>query len=324
MRAPAFEGDPGDLRLDVTAKIARYRGRLSSEPGDLANWEDVRPTTQRWVGAARPENVNQAGRYLTAASGFAVYALQTLGATDLDEALTQDLVERYVRHYTGRPGSTARAPSSKSSLWWSLSALGRAVNPDAWPKSGMRTGPPAASLRYTADEEEVLLQSALMPAGKHTGARRIAVGMGNGCGARGPEIVAAVPDDFEDLDDGRIAVRLRGRYPRRVPIRAEFTDIVISGVEAHLAAGKKAHEQFMADSSTLSYVVGRLGAHGEGGLSLPRARATWICAQLEAGTPLPALRALAGPIAPHTLAQLLEQTGAGIDEEAALMQGLRA
>ena len=324
MTVPAFDGDPGDLCPDVTQKIARYQGRLAGDPDDLADWEFVRPTALRWVGTARPEDVGQAGRFLTAAAEYAMFAYQTLGATDLDAALTPPLVERYVNHKADRPGSKATSHSSKSSLWWSLYTLGRAVNPDDWPKAGINAGPPDASLRYTAEEEEVHRQSALMPAGKHTAARMITLAMGNGGGARGPEIVAAVPDDFEDLDDGRIAVRLGGRYPRKVPIRPEFTDLVIQGIETHLTEGKKADEQFIPDASTLSYIAGRLGAHGEGGLSLPRSRASWICAHLEAGTPLAALRALAGPMTPRTLVQLLDQTGAAVDEDTALKQGLRA
>lgn len=323
-RAPAFDGDPGNLDPDVTMKIARYQGQLASNQEDLDDWEIVRPTALRWAAAARPADVRQAGRFLTAAGGFAMYARQTLRAADLDAALLPDLVERYINDKAEDPSSTAKSPSSKSSPWWSLCQVGRAVNPADWPKAGIEAGPANASQHYTAEEEEIFRQSALAPAGRHTAGRMLVVGLANGGGARGPEIVAAVPADIADVGDGRIAVRLKGRYPRTVPIRPAFTDIVMRAVDTHLAAGRKADEPIIADTSRLSYIVKRLGAHGEGGLSLPRSRASWICAHLEAGTPLPALRALAGPITPRTLVQLLDQTGAEIDGDTALRQGLRA
>ena len=45
-------------------------------------------------------------------------------------------------------------------------------------------------------------------------------------------------------------------------------------------------------------------------LSLRRARATWLTAHLEAGTPLPVLREMAGPLATATLDDLLVATSA--------------
>ena len=59
-------------------------------------------------------------------------------------------------------------------------------------------------------------------------------------------------------------------------------------------------------------------------LSLRRARSTWLAAHLVAGTPLPALRAIAGRLSAYRLDMLLAALGDSLDAEAAAVQGLRA
>ena len=59
------------------------------------------------------------------------------------------------------------------------------------------------------------------------------------------------------------------------------------------------------------------------GLSLRRARATWLTGHLEAGNPLPVLREVVGPLAAATLDDLLAATASVTPDEAAT-EALRA
>ena len=62
---------------------------------------------------------------------------------------------------------------------------------------------------------------------------------------------------------------------------------------------------------------------GDTALSLRRARATWLTAHLEAGTPLPVLREVAGPLSAATLDDLLGACAA-VTTEQAVTEALRA
>ena len=64
-------------------------------------------------------------------------------------------------------------------------------------------------------------------------------------------------------------------------------------------------------------------AVGDTALSLRRARATWLTAHLEAATPLPVLREVAGPLSAATLDDLLAATPA-VTAEQVVIEALRA
>ncbi len=64
-------------------------------------------------------------------------------------------------------------------------------------------------------------------------------------------------------------------------------------------------------------------SEGFGHLYLTRARSTWLQAHLLAGTPLAALRVIAGPLSLNTLTQLLSVATQNVDPEDAARQGLK-
>ena len=319
MTAGEFGLDPEELAPGVYEKIVKYRCELFDDPDDLAVLGEVLPDVRWWAAAADPLHAIDAGTLLRAGAGFALFARQELRMESTADALTPDFAARWITMENGE-----RTRSWQTGAWWALSKMGRVVNPDAWPLARIDAGLPQASPRYSEKQEAAYRREARLPGRRNRAGPPIAVAVALGAGGKGPEIVAAVPDDFDDLDDGRIAVRIRGRNPRRVPLRAQYSESVLLGVEAHLAAGRRADEPFIKDSSALMRTAEGLGAHGGPGLSLPRARSTWICAHLEGGTPLAALRALAGPLCTRRLSQLLSHTAADLDEETALMQGLGA
>ena len=315
--------DPECLAPGVHRAIVMYRPRLWHSPDDLADLDAVLPAVRRWVAAAGPRDVKQAARLLRPAARFAIWARQGLFMDDPEQALTPPFVKQWIEDE-----NASRSESWKTGELWALSALGRVVAPAAWPDTRIDVGDRPVPDRYSADQEQTYRQSAVLEGRQNRAGRAAGVALSLGGGARGPEIFGAVPDDLFDLDGGRIAVRLRGRNSRVVPLRAAYTDTALLAVEAHLAAGRRADQPFIADSSALMHIGEGLGAHGADGtpegMSLSRARVTWICAHLEGGTPLSALRKLAGPIAERTLTLLLAQTAAELGDDEAVAQGLGA
>ena len=80
-----------------------------------------------------------------------------------------------------------------------------------------------------------------------------------------------------------------------------------------------------AKSSNAVYAAARrVMVHGFGYLELARARSTWLQAHLKAGTPLAALRVIAGPLSMGTLDALLGSIPDALTPEAAAVEGLRA
>jgi len=97
------------------------------------------------------------------------------------------------------------------------------------------------------------------------------------------------------LDGGRLAVQVSGRHARLAPVRNPYTVLA-----------RRAVEQTDADARLVGEGVGRnivyeLAKRIGEGLSLRRARVTWLTAHVEAGTALPVLRTIAGPVSADTL-----------------------
>ena len=95
-------------------------------------------------------------------------------------------------------------------------------------------------------------------------------------------------------DTGRTLAMVahRSRNPRLVPIRACWTETARRAAQlAHQRHGDRPTTRFIgaADKNAVTRLAASLD-FGQGGLSLRRARATWLTAHLLAGTPLVALR----------------------------------
>ena len=122
MTAPATETRPRGQGLDVAWLAAWTECPLAGGRDAAAAREAVAPIVLRWSVAARPTTVRAADLLLTAAAGFAAFARRTMCAVDFDAALVPEMVRRYMVVAAAGPG-VRRA----------LEAIGRAVNPEAWP-----------------------------------------------------------------------------------------------------------------------------------------------------------------------------------------------
>lgn len=107
------------------------------------------------------------------------------------------------------------------------------------------------------------------------------------------------------------------------PIRSDWTDTTRQALQlSHQRAYRCARFVIPQDRNAAARAANRIRI-GDTALWLRRARATWHTAHLAAGTSLPVLREVAGPVAAATLDDLLTATSA-ITTEHAIAEALRA
>ena len=311
------------LAADVAALVASYRPECDSD-GDAekavlpvvvpAVLPVVMPSVRAWVTAAAPASVSTAKTLLWATTRLAVWAHLTLCTVDP----TVVLAPHNVHHFTTvvcaeRPRDYRHAARS------ALCRVGRAANPDGWdpllPEFG-RKGTPDP---YGSDAEAGFGLAAVMPGRSHRAGRMWVVVGGFGAGLLGPQIKEAGPEDLVAMIGGRVGVRVGGAKPRLVPVRAAYTDMALRASQA--ADGDK----FITAEgrNAVTSIAGRLIVAGEG-LSLRRARVTWLAAHVAAGTRLDALHIISGQVGAQTLDSVLDHLAADMSPEDAAIEGLKA
>ena len=306
------------LGPEAAAVIGAWRS-ASLDAGRRAELAAVMPHVREWVGAAGPASASTARQMMWAAAPMAVWLWEMSGSLD-SGMLNCRNVEVWVNsvnsHQTNGWRHLARV---------CLRRIGRAVNPDGWPQTTSISQRPVAP-PYSPETEAVLRQSAGLPRqGDRAGRLWVAAG-GCGAGLSGVELHAAETGDLRELGDGRLAVQVRGHRARLVPVRSCWTGTVREAARvAQQRDGRSAGIRFVRarGKNAVSQIAAGLD-FGQGGLSLRRARTTWLTAHLLAGTPYHALRAIAGSLSAKTLGELVELAVEQIDAEQAVIEGLRA
>ena len=119
-------------------------------------------------------------------------------------------------------------------------------------------------------------------------------------------------------------VRVRGSDARLVPIRASWTDTARRAIQLVQDRSEPCPRFIPAQDRNAAARAAHRVAVGDTSLSLRRARATWLTAHLTAGTPLPVVRAIAGPLSAATLDDLLAATRYTVTPEQAVTAALGA
>ena len=302
------------LDPEVKNRLERWRPTTWNDE-DVRTLEPLLPELRSWVEKANPSGIQQAVRLLRAAAGIAKWAVGALGTTDPTVVLHPNNVE----HWTMTVN--AHQPRGwRENKRGTLRALGRANNPAAWPPPTRKIGKQEIAQPYTPREEAVFRLVAKLR-GRHDRSRRLwIVAAALGAGLLGTEIATTRTGDLKSITGGRLTVRVRGRNPRLVPIRNDYTNL------ARAAADTAPTDRFIPNEgrNAVHWVTGRLDPGNGQGLSLRRARSTWLVAHLLAGTPLPVFRKIAGPLAANTLDVLLGYAVTAIDDETAVMGALGA
>ena len=304
-----------DLPADVLVKVSVWRPPVWDTYADGGQLElKVLPVVRCWVAAARPGDVPMARRMLRAVSEFAMWMYDTSGVVDV-RLLLPGNVEFWCNQFNGHQSKTWR-----SNKRWLLRRVGRAAFGDGWPPVGELTRKHVPVRPYTLSDEAAFRISACLPARAEPAGRRWVVAATLGAGLLSPAIAAAETSDVMDLGGGRVAVRVRGRHPRVVPVRRDYTSLVTE------ALGLVGGERLISAThrTAVSTLCRQVGFGGHGSLSVRRARSTWLVAHLRARTSLAALRHIAGPVSGDTLTALLTASASGLDPVDAAVGGLGA
>lgn len=301
------------LSPEVIRVLDSWRPKGWSE-SDLRVFEGLRGTVREWVNLAAPGNPSVARRMLLKTAKLAIWAHRTLGTIDIGTVLDPRNIEHWVMTVNSH-----RSPTWRENTRGALRAVGRAVYPEGWPLTPRQVGRTNVATPYTRLEETPFLRAARL-AGRLNRAGRLWVVAGAlGGGLCGRELHLATRDDLEEIAGGRLAVSVRGPKARLVPIRKIYTKLARQAMKA------TQEEKFVptpGPNGVYNIAAGLDTGDGEG-LSLRRARSTWLHAHLVAGTSLPALRRIAGPLSANTLDMLLKDAAAALDDDTAVMEGLR-
>ena len=305
---------PNPLRADVTEVLERWRP-TNWNHRDVETLELLLPTVRGWVKQMDPRDANEAARFLRAAAGIAVWAFRELDTTDPALVLHPNNVE-----YWSMTVKSDRSARWRETSRGTLRTLGRAVNPDNWPRPTRKVGKQKIARPYTATEEAEYRFAANLPGWANRSKRLWVVVSALGAGMRGTEIAVARTGDLRDIDGGSLAVEVRGRYPRLTPIRRDYTTL------AREAADGSPTDRFLPTDgrNVVHSVAGRLDPGDGQSLAMRRARSTWLVAHMTAGTPLAVLRQVAGPLSANTLDGLLDYTEGSLDDMTAVLGALRA
>ena len=304
---------------EVAAVIASWVP-YSIRDTDAATQAAVMPVVREMVAAVGPKTPQAARRLLWALAPMAARLYRELGVFDA-AALNHDNVEIWVSQM-----NADRRPGWRNGARAALKRVGFAVNPLGWPRPQEPVARQPAVAAYTPQQQAGYIDAAALAGFENPEGRRWVVGGSIGAGMNGPELAAAEIGDLRELGGGRLAVQVRGRNPRLVPIRGCCTNIVREAVSLVQKRPPGASRRFVLSTER------NAGAHlankvtlGRGrGLSLPRARNTWLTAHLQAETPLLALCEIARPLSAATLNDLLAAAASSISAEQATAKGMRA
>ena len=298
----------------VAAKIATFAPDFLRDE-DLSVREAVLSVARPWVIRARPTDEDEVRRLMRPVAALLLNAVRNYDSLDPESILHPDVIECFVM----------RVCEKRSDVWkgdarWLLERIGRAVVPHLWPMERAKSGKHRVAVPYTFGQEEGFLLG---------GTRKCRHGRPEeafivcGClalGLSGTEMAAASPGNVVSMGNGRLGLYVTGRNARLVPVREDYTDLMRAAIEA--AAGGPFVQS--TSHSAVHSVAQRIVVKGHGRLRFARARSTWLMAHLAAGTSLPALRAIAGPLCMNTLTDLVRYASEDMTPESAALEGLRA
>ena len=315
----------GDRRRVYRLETAEVERVLSVYVPQILGGEDpaivaeVMEATRVWVAQAGPHDALSARQMIWAVAPMAVWLFQTLGSLDVTM-----LNNRNVEVWVNRINKDRETNGWRHLTRTCLRRVGRKANPNGgWPPVEEIGRSPIAQ-PYHAKIEADYQRVAELPKPVVRAERCLVAGGGCGGGLNGVELSAAKTSDLHERGNGRLAIQVRGRRPRLVPIRASWTATVRQAVRFAQERDGRSSTWFIRhrDKNAVSRIAASLD-FGEGGLNLRRARATWLTAHLMAGTSLPTLRILAGGLSAQTLIELTELAIEGIDPEQAVIEGLQ-
>ena len=310
------------LKPEVDAAIQAWRPVTALAMDDPRAKTVVMPVVRALVAAAAPESPEVAYRLLWAVAPMMVWADDALGSL-APGVINPRNVYVFVTQVSEEAG---RSLGWRAGAKSSLTRVGRAVNPQAWDDKPPPLPRRSGALPYAPDEEDLLLMAGRLPGARNPAGRLWVVAASCGAGLRGPEIRLAETSDIHERRDGRLVVQVRGRQPRPVPVRKFWTDAVREAVSLVNERPAGSSRKFLTASGhhAPSYAASKVPWGEKSGMSLRRARVTWLTAHVVAETPVPILKTLAGSMAECSFSHILAVLDLPITPDEAVQKGLRA
>lgn len=252
------------------------------------HWAAIGSFVRESVTSFGPQTTGVARNYLAAVAKFAHWMWQSTGADlDPEQVFRPNSVGRFMHEVMRR--------HSKHYQYQTAQRLAILVAHFSGTAPARQTLADAQASHPYTDRQLVTFRSS---AARRTTAERrrnahTLLGLGAGAGLRAEEIAAARVGDII-IDDDNVQVTVTGRYPRTVPVRADWTRSLRTGID-----GRPGEEFAFTGYRLPGYaarVIHQFGIDdpGEDTPSATRLRATWIVGLLNARVPLDLVLKLAG------------------------------
>ena len=303
--------------------IRTWQPRCWSER-DLQSLARVRPLVEECVALAQPIDADDARRLMRYSALMAVWTDHKTGDAHRESIFDESNLVHWLEELADPPPSAdgSLVAPLKSSTWCGVAdhvirRVGRVAHPEGWSKKPPKRRTPDPPLPYS-EAEEYAYQRAISRVRKADAAAQWWVGSGSlGGGLNGPDLAASCVEDVTTVDGGGLIVEVRGANPREVPILSRYAPLVRQAMDA---AGSgpfiTSKRNSPAGGIASSIIV------GGNGLSLPRARATWLRTQLRSGIGYVDLCAIAGSVAKDRINRLVADAVAEVDPHEAAVRAL--
>lgn len=291
-RPPVSSNDVGSNqheRLDPT--LAKYVDDYTPAKIPAAEWTLIAEFVRQTVRDARPDRKMTAKRWLNATAYFVHWCSHVCCLPlDAEAMFRPEHISRYVAEVIEAEGR------SRATIRHHLRSIAAhlGIEPDIEDDYEYKSfGRKKGSVPYTAKQmADIRIYATTMenPYKSHTLTGLLTYGCG--AGLRPEELLPLRSSDIEFTDDG-VFVNVGGKFPRRVPLLADFEDLA----RAHMAKCEDGFVILPKREQRGPMVVANFLYTCEKSPMRPnmqRLRSTWIVAQLNARVPFPVLMRGAG------------------------------
>lgn len=202
----------------VLATICRWQFH-ESRRGECQASGDVVPGVREWVIAAAPNDPKEARGCMNAVVWLVLWTRSALGVEDPTTVFASETVDHWLLS-----GEHPYAGNSLRGVRSLVRKVGRSVlDQGSTPPVRLSSSPP--SDHYSTADERWFREAAALQGYRNTDTRMWVVVAPLAAGLNGPETAAATVDDLIELDDGRLAIKVRGDNERTVPLRRDYTGL---------------------------------------------------------------------------------------------------
>ena len=280
---------PGRMTPEqVAACISAYQGELAS-PAHV-------PLIRELVSAITTDRRSVVRQSLSALSGLIYWCEQQGLPITADRILDLDLIDRYAAH-----GVANLAHNTSENTRLALRRIARARH-GPFHHPSQATGPYLRDSKapYTrAETDNLLAWAAAGPSERQRQAQLAVCALGFGGGLAPQDIVGVHGNDLHKATDGTVTVTVRGPRPRTATLLSRYEELALR-LAATADTGWIVNAAIDPDRPDIDEVLTNQLRAGNWApttgplLTMTRARITWICLHLTAGTPLHVLADAAG------------------------------